>query len=99
MRTMRRRSAMTASQNGRFRWKKDPPVQHEAVLQHQRRDPNIVRGYRRTLEPELTKNARVVEGGLIVREKHVNAVLEQKAAQNALVLGGSAAKREPRAKL
>ena len=51
-------------------------VQCEIVLQHERRQPHVVRRYWRSLLAELTIDGRVVMSRLIVRIQDVDAIFE-----------------------
>ncbi len=52
-------------------------VQDEIVLEHERCDPQVVRGDGRALAPELAKGPRVVVRGLVVGVEDLDAVLLQ----------------------
>ena len=60
-------------------------IQRQIVLEHQRRDPEVVGWNRGALHPELAIDGRVVVGGLIVGEQHTNPRPHLEAAERSFV--------------
>jgi len=58
----------------------------EIVLKHQRSNPEVVDGYRRSLAPQLAEYSGVMVRSLIVRKQDGYSRFHQEAAQNAFVL-------------
>ena len=52
-------------------------VQHEAVLEHEGGDPEIIRWHRRSPTAQLGERSRVVKRGLFIRTEHGDSGLGQ----------------------
>jgi len=61
-------------------------VQNEAMLENNRRDPDVVRRNQRSLHAKLPINVRVMVRRLIVGEENFDAHREEKMPQRSLVL-------------
>ena len=76
-----------------------PGVQHQIVLQHEGRQPHVIRGNRSTLASELQVHGGVVVGRLVVRVQDTDAVLQEETPEEPLVLRGAPPMGETGSKL
>jgi hypothetical protein len=72
-------------------------VKHEIVLEHERREPDVIPRNRRTLLPQLAIDRCILMGSLIIGEQNAHPVPQQKPLQRPLVFRLTSTVKEPEA--